>query len=108
MLTRILSVSLWKAAVLMVAAFLVGAAAGALYVSGRKSGEQTAAKTVEKVADKAIAVTDTARVKQLRQQLATAKSETAAFQSQLAEAARANPAPTACRLPDGLRDNLNR
>ncbi|MFS8979715.1 hypothetical protein PO002_35460 [Cupriavidus necator] len=74
MLTRILSISLWRAAALVLAAFLLGAAAGALYVSGRKSGEQTAAKTVEKVADKAIAVTDTVQVWQLRQQLAAAAS----------------------------------
>ncbi|SCU73479.1 exported hypothetical protein [Cupriavidus necator] len=103
-----LSIAPWRAALLILGAFLAGAAAGALYVGGRQSGKESAAHTVEKVAGKAIAVADTAQVKQLRQQLAAARSEAAAFQSQLAEAARANPAPTACRLPDGLRDDLNR
>ncbi|AOY90548.1 hypothetical protein BKK79_00925 [Cupriavidus sp. USMAA2-4] len=108
MLTRVLSLALWKASALVLAAFLLGVAAGALYVSGRHAGEQTAAKTVEKVATQAVTTADTAQVKQLRQQLATAKTEAAEFQRQLQEAARANPAPTACRLPDGLRDDLNR
>lgn len=107
-MTRILSVTLWKAATLIVAAFVLGSAAGALYVSGRQAGQQSAAKTVERVADKALAATDTSQVKQLRQQLATAQKDNANFQRQLQEAARANPAPTACRLPDGLRDDLNR
>ncbi|CAN7306815.1 hypothetical protein LJR296_001448 [Cupriavidus necator] len=108
MLTRVLSVPLWRVAALVATAFALGAAAGALYVSGRQAGQQSAAKTVEQVADKAIAATDTSRVKQLRQQLATVQKDNANFQRQLQEAARANPAPTACRLPDGLRDDLNR
>ncbi|NSX14966.1 hypothetical protein HTY52_12860 [Cupriavidus taiwanensis] len=108
MLTRVLSISLWKAAALIAAAFLLGAGAGALYVSGHQAGQQSAAKTVERVADKAVTATDASQVKQLRQQLTTAQKDNAEFQRQLQEAARANPAPTACRLPDGLRDDLNR
>lgn len=108
MLTRILSLTLWKAAALVAVAFMLGAAAGALYVSGRQAGQESAAKPIEQAIGKTIAITDTAQVKQLRQQLAAAQKENATFQSSLAEAARANPAPTACRLPDGLRDDLNR
>ncbi|WP_454731491.1 MULTISPECIES: hypothetical protein [Cupriavidus] len=108
MLSRILSIALWKALALMTIAFLVGSAGGMLYMAMRQSAQAGAKKTVEKVATQAVQVADAAQVKQLRQQLAAAKSEAATFQSQLAEAASANPAPTACRLPDGLRDDLNR
>lgn len=108
MLSRLLSVPLWKVIIAMTIAMLTGAAGGALYMAMRHSAQQAGAKTVDKVADKVVTVTDTAQVKQLQQQLAAAKKDSAAFQSQLQEAARANPAPTACRLPDGLRDDLNR
>lgn len=106
MLTRPLP--LWQAAVIALAALLIGAGLGMLYESGRQSGKESAAKTVDKVVTQTVTLTDTAQVKQLQQQLAAAKKDAAAFQSQLAEAARAHPAPTACRLPDSLRDDLNR
>ncbi|MDE4918284.1 outer membrane murein-binding lipoprotein Lpp [Cupriavidus metallidurans] len=78
------------------------------YGKGRQSGQQTAAKTVDKVVTQAVTLNDGAQVKTLQTQLTAARSEAAAFKSKLAEAARANPAPTDCRLPDGLRDDLNR
>lgn len=86
---------------------IVGFAAW-FYAKGRTAGQQTAAKTVDQVSTKAITTGDAGQVAQLKTQLAAAKKEAAAFQSQLAEAARANPAPADCRLPDGLRDDLNR
>lgn len=108
MLSRLLSIPLWKALALMTIAFLVGSAGGALYMVMRNSARDGAEKTVQKVVTQTVQVADDAQVKQLRQQLAAAKKDAADFQSQLQEAARANPAPTACRLPDGLRDDLNR
>lgn len=104
----IISVTIWRAALLILAAFLVGTAGGALYMAMRQSAQQAAAKPVEKAVDKAVAVTDNAQVKQLQTQLAAAKSEATAFKTKLDEAARANPAPTQCRLSDSLRDDLNR
>lgn len=108
MLSRILSIPLWKALALMTIAFLIGSAGGALYMAMRQSAQAGAEKAVERVVTQTVKVADTAQVNQLRQQLAAAKKDAADFQSQLQEAARANPAPTACRLPDGLRDDLNR
>ena len=82
--------------------------AAVFYGKGRQSGQQTAAKTVDQVATKAITIGDAGQVKTLQAQLAAAKKEAATFQQQLQEAARANPAPADCRLPVGLRDDLNR
>ncbi|CAG2132433.1 hypothetical protein [Cupriavidus numazuensis] len=93
---------------LLIGIYIVGVITGAIFISGRHSGEQTAAKTVDKVITQTVTVTDTAQVKTLQTQLAAAKKEAADFQSQLTEAARAHPAPVACRLPDSLRDDLNR
>lgn len=106
MLTR--QLPLWQSAVVALAALLIGAGLGIVYQSGRQAGKESAAGTVSKVVTQAVATNDGAQVKTLKTQLAAARSEAAAFKSKLAEAARANPAPTDCRLPDGLRDDLNR
>ncbi|MBB3010645.1 hypothetical protein [Cupriavidus alkaliphilus] len=105
-MTRV--IALWQAAVYGLSALLIGAGLGIAYQSGRQAGKESAAETVDQVAGQAVTVADTTQVKTLKTQLSAARAEAAAFQRKLQEAARANPAPVDCRLPDGLRDDLNR
>lgn len=70
---------------------------------GRRATQQTAQVTTEAAAN----AIDTSQVDSLRATIASNASLISSLQRQIAEVARANPAPTACRLPDGLRTSLN-
>jgi hypothetical protein len=55
----------------------------------------------------AVQATDTSAVTRLTASLAASRARATALQSQLAEAAHAQPADPVCALPIGLRDQIN-
>lgn len=70
---------------------------------GRRATQTTAQVTTEAAAT----AVDTSQVDSLRATVASNATLISSLQRQIAEVARANPAPTACRLPDGLRASIN-
>ncbi len=73
-----------------------------------KAAIQARVETIETVVTKTVTVADTHTTDRLRRQLSVERATAASLQAQIEELRNANPAPVECRLPDGLRDAINR
>jgi hypothetical protein len=72
-----------------------------------KAKNEGVTETVTTATGAAATATDTQAVRRLQSSLTAEKKRSAEFQRQLKEVANAHPADPACRLADGLRDDLN-
>lgn len=99
-------------AVAALAACAISFGSGYLYRAHVDSVKQAAinatVRTAETVASAAVATADTKTDATLQRKLNAANARAASLQQQIEAARNANPAPADCRLPDGLRDAVNR
>jgi hypothetical protein len=84
--------------------------AGKLTVHVEDAAKASVVGKVEHAVGKQVAKSDGATVKQLRGDVKKLTTERDALQRRIDDHAKATPAPRdpACRIPDGLRDDLNR
>jgi len=100
-----------------VISLVLAAGTGYLYKAHRVRVENAAleavAQTAQEAVEKTTNATDTVVLKHMHAQIRESNARIAALLRQIEAAKRsaqseAHPAPADCRLPDGLRDELNR